>query len=304
MRNLLLSLFFLLSLNLNSYGQVPTPSNYIIFFDLSSRIENSNQPEKDKELLKYLVKNFQTKVEKLYRSGKIYSEDKLTILFYPDLNDENILVLTSSMNIDFGKRNFNNRLDYFVEQFPKSGTPEILKTFEKIYDIALKQSPNYFGSNIHDFFSYSIQDYLDDHYHNHIILFTDGYMYMAGENPERKGNVLGHLEGSMLDPLRSSANWEKTLKTDGWKIASSGIKLPTTTTVTLLEITPDCINNTANPRTRIRPLQQCPNEFRILSKLWEDWFLDMGVSKSKIFINKTSNNLNGVESNLDSLFSN
>ncbi|KAA3624239.1 MAG: hypothetical protein DWP94_04030, partial [Flavobacterium sp.] len=114
-------------------GQLPTPSNYIIFFDLSSRIENPNQEEKDKVLLKHIVKNFEQKVSSLYKAGKIYSEDKLTILFYPDLNDENILSLTSSLDIDFGKREFHSRLAYFTQEFSKNGDARIIGTFDKIY---------------------------------------------------------------------------------------------------------------------------------------------------------------------------
>ncbi|QNJ97022.1 hypothetical protein [Constantimarinum furrinae] len=302
MKKTLLFLLLFSNLTIRGFGQTPTPSNYIIFFDFSSRIENPYQPQKDKELIKHLVTNFRQKVEGLYKSGYIYSEDKLNILFYPDLDDENILSLTSSMSIDFGSRDFKTRLNYFINQFPKQGTPKILTTFDKIYDIALKQNPNYFGSNIYDFFSYSIDYYLKENYNNHIIIFTDGYMYMAGENPERVGNTLGHIEGSILDPLRSSANWQKEFKLGEWKIVSSGNKLKNKTTVTLLEVTPDCIQNSSTPRTRLRPLKQCPNEFKILERLWTNWFLDMGVENNDIQIIRTSNDLNGIKSALNHLF--
>ena len=110
---------------------------------------------------------------------------------------------------------------------------------------------------------------------------------------------MGHLEGSALDPLRTSSNWAKKIKTEGWKIVPTGTQLPQGTKISLLEIAPDCIN-----RTRQRQSGQCPSEYRILSMLWKDWLHDMGVSKQAISINKTSNNLNGVMSNLDELFAN
>ncbi|PKA82447.1 hypothetical protein ATE92_0576 [Ulvibacter sp. MAR_2010_11] len=302
MKKIFLFLLLISNLGIVVYGQTPTPSNYIIFFDFSSRIENSNQPQKDKELMKYIITNFRQKVESMYRSGYIYSEDKLNILFYPDLEDENILSLTSSMNIDFGGRDFKTRLKYFINQFPKEGNPKILTTFDKVYEIALKQNPNYFGSNIYDFFSYSVDNYLKDGYKNHIIIFTDGYMYMAGENPERVGNSVGHLEGSILDPLRSSSNWQKDFKMGDWKIISSGNKLKSNTTITLLEITPDCIQNSLTPRTKIKPLKQCPDEYKILERLWTNWFLDMGAEDNKIKVVRTSNDLNGIKSVLRQLF--
>ncbi|KAA3620293.1 MAG: hypothetical protein DWP94_13100 [Flavobacterium sp.] len=127
---------------------------------------------------------------------------------------------------------------------------------------------------------------------------------MGGENPKREENSVGHLEGSILDPLRASSNWEKKLVSEKWKILSTGKQLPNNTTITLLEVTPDCIANSLNPRTNIKPLRQCPNEFKILSRLWTDWFIDMDVDKKNVTITRTSNNLNGVKSILNELFVN
>jgi hypothetical protein len=283
-------------------AQLPKPDNYIIFVDFSARIETDDQRLKDTELLNYLTDKFKTQVESLYKSGKIYSEDKISVLFYPDLDDENIINLTSSMNVDFSKMDFNNKLNYYKSQFPKDERALIMKSYDKIYDIALKQNPNYFGSNIYDFFNYSLDNYLLETHNNHIVIFTDGYMYMAGENPKNNGNKKGHLEGSILDPLRASNNWEKLYETQNWGIVSSDYKIPTGTSITVLEINPDNILNADSPRTRIRPLKPCPTEFKILSRFWKDWFLDMGFESNDIIIHKTSNNLNGVKSDLDLLF--
>jgi hypothetical protein len=283
-------------------AQLPKPDNYIIFFDFSSRIEISDQRKKDTELLNYLIVKFKTQVEQLYKSGKIYSEDKLSILFYPDLENDNIIALTSSLKLDFYNLNFKQKLGYYMSQFPKDKNSLIMDNFNKIYDIALLQNPNYFGSNIFDFFSYSLDLYLLKGHKNHIIIFTDGYMYMAGENPENKGNKIGHLEGTILDPLRASKNWNDLFKTQKWGLISSGYKVPKETTITVLEVNPDCINNLFKPRTNLKPLRPCPNEFKILTQFWTDWFLDMDFNANNINIFKTSNDLNGVKSNLNLLF--
>jgi hypothetical protein len=283
-------------------AQLPKPDNYIVFVDFSARIETNDQRLKDTDLLSFLMDKFKNQVESLYKSGTIYSEDKISVLFYPDLKDENIIDLTSSMKIDFSKMEFNKKLKYYMSEFPKDKKPVIVNSFNKLYDIALQQNPNYFGSNIYDFFNYSLDNYLLETHNNHIILFTDGYMYMSGENPKNDGNKKGHLEGSILDPLRASKNWEKLYKTQNWGILRSANKIPKGSSITLLEINPDNINNVFNPRTRIRPLKPCPTEFKILSRLWKDWFLDMGFDSNDINIHKTSNNLNGVKSDLGLLF--
>ncbi|WP_157962182.1 hypothetical protein [Winogradskyella aurantiaca] len=295
----LLSVIFVLTFGFSSYAQLPTPNNYIVFVDLSARIEANHQREKDIDLLKYLVNKFKKQVEELYKSGKIYSQDKFSILFYPDLEDENIIELTSSLEVDFSKMDYNNRLAYYIKNFPKDQEPVLLEAFNSVYDIALQQNPNYFGSNIYDFFSYSVEYYLKENYNNHIILFTDGYMYMANENPQGQGNELGHLEGPMLDPFRTNKNWEKLYVTKNYKIVSANIKLPKQTTITLLEMLPDCIS-----RTRIEPKKPCPNEYKVLRRFWQDWFLEMGIDKNAIKIHKSSNNLTGVKSSLDLLFRN
>jgi hypothetical protein len=283
-------------------AQLPKPDNYIIFVDFSARIETNDQRLKDTELLSYLMDKFKFQVESLYKSGKIYSEDKISVLFYPDLNEENIIDLTSSMKIDFSKMDFNKKLKYYMSEFPKNEKPVIMNSFNKLYDIALQQNPNYFGSNIYDFFNYGLNNYLLETHNNHIVLFTDGYMYMTGENPKNIGNKKGHLEGSILDPLRANSNWEKLYVDQEWGIVSSGFQITKGTTISILEINPDNINNVFNPRTRIRPLESCPTEFKILSRFWKDWFLDMGFESKDINIHKTSNNLNGVKSDLDLLF--
>ncbi len=129
-------------------------------------------------------------------------------------------------------------------------------------------------------------------------------MYMTGENPTNKDKKIGHLEGSILNPLRASKNWQKLYETQKWGIVSSEYKLPENTTITILELNPDCINNESRPRTKLKPLKPCTSEFRILTRFWTDWFIDMGVSSNNIYINKTSNNLNEAKKNLDVLFPN
>jgi hypothetical protein len=295
------SLIVIFFIFLSTSAQLPTPNNYIIFLDFSARIEAKNQKEKDIKLVTHIIDVFKKRVESLYKGGKIFSEDKISILFYPDLNDSQIIELSSSLNVDFSAVGFHDRLDYFKKQFPQSQEPILVKNFNKIYDIALSQKPNYFGSNIYDFFRYSIDSYLKEGFNNKIFLFSDGYMYMAGENPANIGNKIGHLEGSILDPLRANLNWQKLYDSQNWGLISSGITLPPSTTICLLELNPDCINNITQPRTRLKPLKPCPSEYQILTKFWKDWFMDMDVKQENLSINKTENNLNGVKSKINNM---
>jgi hypothetical protein len=283
-------------------AQLPKPNNYIIFFDFSSRIEANDQRKKDSDLLYHLVDKFKGQVEQLYKGGRIYSEDKISILFYPDLKHENIIDLTSSLIVDFSTIDYKQKLGYYMTQFPKGDTSLLINSFNKIYDVALQQNPNYFGSNIYEFFSANIKYYLNENANNHIIIFTDGYIYMTGENPENIGNKKGHLEGSILDPLRASQDWLQLYESQNWGIISSGYKIPVEATVTVLEMNPDCINNEMRPRTKLKPPKPCPTEFKILARFWTDWFLDMGFNPNDINIHKTSNNLNGIKSRLNLLF--
>ena len=152
----ILFIAILVSISFQTYSQLPTPDNYIIFFDLSARIEAKNQREKDLQLVNYMIDDFKKGVEKLYKGGKIFSTDKITVLFYPDLNAPNIINLTSSLSVDFSQISLFNRVDYYKTQFPQGITPQIVTNINKVYDIALDQNPYYFGSNIYEFFSLSI----------------------------------------------------------------------------------------------------------------------------------------------------
>ena len=281
-----------LTISLAVYSQEETSKNVIIYLDLSDRLEREDQINNDKQLIKHCVNLFKTVVESSYVSGKLWSSDAISINFKPPMRDTE---LASNLTIDFETINDKDKVDAYKIFFPQEEDPTIFKYIDKVYELAYAQHPKYPGSDFYEFLRedlpYLVKDKDPDgyDYENILIVITDGYVYMSKQNPKRENNKLGHLEGPRLDALRNNSKWEELYETNNWGMISTGKKF-NNLKVLGLQFYPDCIVNSIQPRTNLRPLKPCINEFDVLKKFWTDWFEEMGVQDIRFL--KRKDNIN------------
>ena len=247
------------------------PKNIIVYIDLSDRLARENQIDIDKKLILKCINEFKDNAEKSYKGGRLWSSDAFSIHFNPPMHNQS---LASNLSIDFSQiSDVNNRVNYFVKQFPEGQKPVLSNKIDSLYVLAQQQHPRYPGSDLFKFLREDLPHLMKSTdpvssltYDNYLIILTDGYVYMNKSFDKRNGNVLGHLEGCVFDPLRNNPNWESQFDSQKWGLASTG-KLFKNLNVLALQFVPDCIVNTAQPRTCVRPLKPSVNEFQILTKL-------------------------------------
>jgi len=264
------------------YAQMPAKTNVIIYCDLSDRLARPGQIATDKLLISEILNNFRDNVSSKYIGGQLRSYDKLSIHFNPPIAGSDI---ASNLSVDFSNGKHHEKLKKFLDVFPKDELSKIDEVVSQLYAKAKGQHPKYPGSDLYSFLRNDLQSLLVPDYENRLIILTDGYVYMSKSNPSRIGNKLGHLEGPYLDPLRNKNDWIDRYVSGDWGLVKSGVKF-NDLKVLCLQFVPDCINNSKRPRTNLRPLKPCLNEFDLLKKIWGDWFAYMGVSEISILSKK------------------
>jgi hypothetical protein len=152
---------------------IPVKHNYIILLDLSDRlIVQDNQPERDKELIKYIYTLFEERVRKnLY----LRSRDEIRVVIAhqrgADLQSE---VYEDSLYI-----NMENIPDVLRRKKEKQRREIFVNNLDRLYDQAVfsKNPKQYYGADIWKYFYEDLKvDYIKDTLtQNFLFLFTDGY---------------------------------------------------------------------------------------------------------------------------------
>ena len=155
--------------------EVPTAikHNYIILLDLSDRlIVQDNQPERDKELIKYIYTQFEERVRnQLY----LRSRDEIRVVIAPqrgaDLQNE---IYEDSLYI-----NMENIPAVLRRKKEEERHTTFFNNVDKLYDQAVFSSnpKEYYGADIWKYFYEDLKvDYVSDSLtQNFLFLFTDGY---------------------------------------------------------------------------------------------------------------------------------
>ena len=152
---------------------VPVKDNFIILLDLSDRlIVQDNQPERDKELIRYLYPLFEERVRaNLY----LRSRDEIRVVVAPQrgaglksevfedslyINMDNIPAVLRRKTEEKRRETFDRNLDRLYDQAVFSDNPE-----------------EYYGADIWKYFYEDLKvDYVRDTLtRNFLFLFTDGY---------------------------------------------------------------------------------------------------------------------------------
>jgi hypothetical protein len=152
---------------------VPVKDNFIILLDLSDRlIVQNNQPERDKELIRYLYSLFEEHVrENLY----LRSRDEIKVVVAPQRGAG----LKSEIYEDSLYINMDNIPSVLRRKTEKSRRETFDRNLDRLYDQAVfSNNPReYYGADIWKYFYEDLKvDYVRDTLtRNFLFLFTDGY---------------------------------------------------------------------------------------------------------------------------------
>lgn len=163
-------------------NKVTEKHNYIVLLDLSDRlIVQDNQPERDKEIIKYIYQLFEEKVRKdLY----IRSRDEIKVVIAPQrgaglstneyedrlfINMENIKNIYRRPNEEQRRKDFYANLDSLYDEAVFSNVPD-----------------KYYGADIWKYFYEDLEtDYVRDTLaRNFLFILTDGYP-VVGNDPKK-----------------------------------------------------------------------------------------------------------------------
>lgn len=170
----ILILFTVLMLNFNSGAKASElknqPVNYTVVLDLSDRVLNEDQLQKDFELIKKLFQEFETRA----RRGLILtSKDRFAVKIIPQKG--------SPLDIAF----FEDKLQLKLDEIPVQLKNKKMEAFADSFETVLKrlETKSMIGKSSSDFFGVDIWAYLNDNaksfgkegYKNLVLLSTDGY---------------------------------------------------------------------------------------------------------------------------------
>lgn len=223
--------------------------NLVILLDLSDRIQNINQPQRDQKLIRILLERF----EQRQRSLSFNSKDTFLVSIAHQENS----------NFDFREIGGSLRIDMNGLNKPMFDDKKnkLLMGVEHIY----AQAKNNLESDcdIYRFFQNNLSNYLKPSrdYYNKLIILTDGYMSFRNKRPTGT-----YIPDEDLKILRESgSDWEHIFHKNKMGLDASQINANLRNLeIMLLEINPQ------NPVVNV-------NELKILKKFWKTWFEGMGV---------------------------
>ncbi len=207
-------------------GGLTVKKNFIILLDLSDRIiVQDNQPERDKELIRYIYGMFENDVrDNLY----IRSRDEIRVVIAPqhgaDLPTDDF---ENRLYINMDKINIMNRRSREDQR-----RKEFMANLDTLYQKAVfsKNPEDYNGADIWKYFNEDLRyDYVRDTLtKNYLFILTDGYP-IVGNNPDKLEPVKMKFPGLHVILLEASPR-EKDLEWDHimslWKDWFTEINIP------------------------------------------------------------------------------
>jgi hypothetical protein len=222
--------------------------NFIVLIDLSDRLIEQDQVERDLNTIEKIIWPEFLKIVK----SKVYvkSKDAFQIVF---ANQENsifssteLFTFQDSLSIDLSNelvRNKKNKTDYFNDNFGQK--------LKNIYNKASfsNNKDDYHGADIYKYFNEELPNEIvkstkENKVFNHVFILTDGYLYIKGQSDEMTNSF----------PIVNQ------------KFNSSEVD------VCLLEL---------NPKSRYK------DELQRLKIVWSNWFVNMGIHHVQ-YNNRTS----------------
>ncbi|NPV10872.1 MAG: hypothetical protein HPY57_03685 [Ignavibacteria bacterium] len=245
--------------------------NLTILIDLSDRISeglNPGQANSDIKLINNVLEIFK---KYLAEKGVVYSEDKIKVIYYPEVDSDTMNSIIDSLNIDFAKLSFVERKNVYntlIQNFNKN--------LNKLYDKASRMS-EYPGSDLFNYFKHRLVDdcIIDDSsYLNVLLILTDGYIYH--ENAKYQiGNRFSYLapKSAHIQIFRNRPDWEDIFNKQDYGLINTGVDL----------------SNLYIIAAQFNPISSSPKDFDILKKYWSRWFEEQKVNHRNYKILRNDN---------------
>ncbi len=245
----------------NSGMAITTFQNVIVLLDLSDRITEAGQLEKDQEIIKAVLDVFQDNQK---RFGFINSKDRLRVAIAPEpgvtaiANDRLTLDMSTTVK---GKKVSQSK--------GKPAFDEMREEFEvELSDLYAKAAENLnTGADLYTFFCTTLPvSFLEDSDKiTKVIVLTDGYLYFNKKFQKKRPSGT-YMDESQVAKQRKAKDWEVYF--DKHKLALKACnKDLDQVEVLILEVASKFQG-------------QSVNEFDIVSHYWSEWFSAMGVEAS------------------------
>lgn len=201
---------FVLSLSLNSCDppqqevKEETPVNYVVLLDLSDRLLNEEQSDRDIAQLKAVLDAFSKQVQqRLF----ILSNDRFQVRILPQKGSTlKAEQYEGRLSVNMANVQMAEKADFieqFVEDFPKQ--------VKDLYQEALlgNKSTDFAGVDIWKYFKYHLQSDLPAGYHHKVIVITDGYFdFEDNSHVMQAGQRFTH-SGFLSDTKLSTIHWRE-----------------------------------------------------------------------------------------------
>ena len=238
-----------------------TQHNFIVLLDLSDRLEDRSQIDRDIKVITSIFGSFKSVVKK---NMYIRSSDQFNILVAPQKNSEqrDIIQMENQLQINLKSFSTGKKKKEF-DTFEQSLSSR-LKT---LYSFAVRgksNSSDYFGADIWKFFNDDLQDAIQPWAVNHLFILTDGYIYFEDYSKTHRSKNR-YASCQFMSELRD-ANWETKFDNEDYGI------IPTTKSYSNLNVM----------LLEIDPKPEFANEYDLLTKIWRKWLWEMKIKKVDI----------------------
>ena len=211
MNKIILSLITIVTLTISSCNnknqkskeiEITKPSNYTIVLDLSDRLLESGQAEKDIAIIEESFKKFETTTRK---NLILSSKDRFTIKLIPQRG--------SKLNWNFYENKLQLSLDKIEAKDKNKQLVAIKDSLHHILTNMYKEA--YHGPKSSDYFGVDIWEYLHNNsnslspanYNNTVVIITDGYFDFENNNHIlQQGNK--YTNTNFLNKL-TTVNWKE-----------------------------------------------------------------------------------------------
>lgn len=261
---LLAGCFFLCKCNTTSSkdaaddSSLPPRDNYIVLLDLGDRVvyNNETQVPKDIELVKSIYSIFTARLTAKDTSRHYYSQrDKLKLLGAPNWVYANLDLAAEPP----GKRALATDK---MEETLGFILPDIYKGV-----ITGTTGTTYNGASIWNYFDEHLAGDLVKNGTNTLFILTDGYMSLrnTAERPAQKNRFASCAQ--IVNALKDAPDWQDQFTRGDYGLIPISKKMPANLQVVVMQVS---------------PRQGWPAEDSLLTKIWDKWFTEMGVSNYQL----------------------
>lgn len=232
------------------------PADYIVLLDLSDRILQSNQAERDIDLVLAVFSEFDSRVRK---NLVINSCDKFQIIIAPQKGVKyDAQGFENALYLDMSALNPGNKINALV-----NFGNDLKNKLNNLYSVAHvgNKTSDYLGAAIWQFFNEQLEVIARDKYENHLIILTDGYFDLENYDHQlASGNR--YPTTSFLSSVRGNITWKESLEKKDMGL------LPVNKNFRSLQVTV----------AEIFPKYDFQYEADMLSYVWSKWCSEMSIS--------------------------